>query len=309
MKTRDRIYIAGHGGLTGSAIVRRLRAEGYEDLLLRRSFELDLRKQAAVEDFFDRERPRYVFFAAGRVGGIGANMRWPAEFVRDNLLMEANIVHAAWRSGVEKLIMVSSSCAYPRECPQPMREEMLFTGALEPTNRAYAIAKLAGIELGRSYGEQYGFPVVSLVACNIYGPGDNFDPASSHVLAALLRRFHEAKVSEAERVMVWGTGAPRREFMYSDDLANACLFAAERCGLGVWNVGTGTDQTIIELAEVVKEVVGFEGEIAFDASKPDGMARKLLDVSRMAALGWRAEVSLREGIERAYTRFREALSF
>ncbi len=310
-----RIYVAGHRGMVGSAIVRRLRAAGHDNLLLRSRTELDLTDQRAVEAFLAAERPDYVVLAAAKVGGIHANDTYPADFIRINLAIALNVIHGAWRVGVERLLFLGSSCIYPREAPQPMREEALLTGPLEPTNEPYAVAKIAGIKLCESYNRQHGTRYRSVMPTNLYGPNDNFHPENSHVIPALLRRFHEAKESGAGSVTVWGTGSPRREFLHVDDLADACVHlmdvddetyarhTAPMCSHV--NVGTGEDVSIRELAELVAEVVGYEGEIRFDPSRPDGAPRKLLDVSRLHALGWRHRIGLREGLERTYRWFLE----
>ena len=296
-----RIFVAGHRGLVGSALARRLTGDGCTDLLLRTRDELDLRNQADVDAFFAAERPDYVFLAAARVGGILANSTYPAEFIRDNLLVQTNVIDSAYRNGARKLCFLGSSCIYPKLSPQPMKEEHLLTGPLEPTNQPYAIAKIAGIEMARSYRRQYGFAAISLMPTNLYGPGDNFDLDSSHVLPALLRKFHEAKEQGAPTVTVWGTGKPRREFLHVDDLADAAVFLMrEYDGDEIVNVGWGKDLTITELAELIRDVVGFTGEIEFDASKPDGTPRKLLDTSRLTALGWAPGISLREGLAGTY---------
>jgi GDP-L-fucose synthase len=301
VKTHDKIFVAGHRGLVGSAIVRRLRADGYDNLVLRPRSELDLSDQAAVNRFFAEERPDYVFFAAAMVGGILANNTFPADFIRDNLSVALNVIDAAYRSGVQKLLFLGSSCIYPKFAPQPMREEYLLTGELEPTNEPYAVAKIAGIKLCQSYNRQYGTRFISAMPTNLYGPGDNFDLQSSHVLPALLRKVHDAKLAGAAAVEVWGSGTPRREFMHVDDLADACHFLMrEYDGLEIVNVGVGEDVSIREVAELIRTVVGYPGELTFDPTKPDGTPRKLLDVSKLTALGWRASIGLREGIERAY---------
>lgn len=300
-----KIYVAGHRGMVGSAIVRRLEAAGYANVLTRSHAELDLTHQTSVEQFFQQEKPDYVFLAAAKVGGIHANNSYRAEFIYQNLMMEANIVHAAWQAGVQRLLFLGSSCIYPRDCPQPIKEEYLLTGPLEPTNEPYAIAKIAGIKLCESYNRQYGTQYVSVMPTNLYGPNDNYDLNNSHVLPALIRKAHEAKLRGDTRYEVWGSGKPMREFLYVDDMANACVFLMERGDVcdGLFNVGTGQDVTIRELAETVMDVVGFKGDIVFDASKPDGTPRKLLNVDRMRALGWQATTALRDGIAKAYADF------
>ena len=305
---RTRIYVAGHLGMAGSAIVRRLRTGGYENLLLRTRAELDLLDQAAVRSWMRSAQPEYVFLAAGKVGGIVANDRERGAFLYENLLIEANIIHAAREAEVGGLLFLGSSCIYPRDCPQPIREEYLLTGPLEQTNEPYAIAKIAGVKLCESYNRQYGTRFVALMPTNMYGPNDNYDLETSHVLAALLRKAHETKSRGERRLVVWGSGTPRREFLHADDLADACVFLMERgIGEGLYNVGTGTDVSIRELAEMVLQAVGLDGEIAFDRSKPDGTPRKLLDVSRMKALGWSARIDLQAGIRSAYEDMRLAL--
>ncbi|HMM45531.1 MAG TPA: GDP-L-fucose synthase [Candidatus Macondimonas sp.] len=295
------IFVAGHRGLAGSAIVRRLRQAGFDNLLLRTHAELDLTDAAAVDAFFAREQPAYVFLAAARVGGIHANNTYPVDFLRDNLQIEINVIDAAHRHGAAKLLFLGSSCIYPKFAPQPMPEDCLLSGALEPTNEWYAIAKIAGIKLCQAYRRQYGFNAISLMPTNLYGPGDNFHLANSHVLPALIRKFHEAKVSGAGEVVVWGSGTPRREFLHVDDLADACLFLMQHYDdERIINVGVGEDVSILELATLVQRVVGFEGRIVLDPSKPDGTPRKLLDVSRLTALGWRARIDLVDGIRETY---------
>jgi len=299
-----RIYVAGHRGLVGSAIVRRLEADGCTNLLTVGREQVDLTAQAAVDAFFQKERPEYVFLAAARVGGIHANSSYPAEFLRDNLAIQTNVIHSAWRAGVKKLCFLGSSCIYPKHAGQPMTEDMLLTGSLEPTNEWYAVAKIAGIKMCQAYRRQYGFDAISLMPTNLYGPGDNFDLQNSHVLPALIRKFHEAKVANAPEVVMWGTGSPRREFLHVDDMADATVFLmGNYSGEGMVNVGVGEDVSIRELAALVGEVVGFEGRIVNDASKPDGTPRKLLDVSRLHAMGWKARIGLRDGISRTYQWF------
>jgi GDP-L-fucose synthase len=301
MEKDARIFVAGHRGLVGSAIVRRLRRSGYENLVFRTSAELDLERQERVEAFFEQERPEYVFLAAAKVGGIWANATYPAEFIYSNLAIETNIVHASYLFEAKKLLFLGSSCIYPKHCPQPMKEEYLLSGFLEPTNEPYAVAKIAGIKLCQAYNRQYGTRFISVMPTNLYGPGDNFDLKTSHVLPALLRKFHEAKVKGDRWVEIWGTGVPRREFLYVDDLADACLFLMNHYDADdIINVGVGKDQSIRELAELVGEIVGFEGDLRFDPTQPDGTPLKLLDVSRLTALGWQAQTPLREGIKQAY---------
>jgi GDP-L-fucose synthase len=301
MERGRKIWVAGHRGLVGSAIVRRLRALGHENLVLRTKAELDLTDARAVDAFVAAERPAYVFLAAAKVGGIVANDKQPADFARENLLIQTHVIDAAYRHGVTKLQFLGSSCIYPKHAPQPMKEEHLLTGPLEPTNEAYAIAKIAGIVMLRSYRRQHGFSGISLMPTNLYGPGDNFDLTTSHVLPAMLRKMHDARRAHERKVVLWGTGAPRREFLHVDDLADAAVFTMERYDdPQILNVGVGEDVSIRELAELVREVVGFEGEIVWDTTKPDGTPRKLLDVSRLATLGWRAKISLEQGLRSVY---------
>ena len=305
MDKHTKIYVAGHSGMVGSAIVRRLRAMGYLNILTRTHAELELTHQTSVEQFFKQEKPDYVFLAAAKVGGIHANNTYRGEFIYQNLMMEVNIVHAAWQSGVQRLLFLGSSCIYPRDCPQPIKEGYLLTGSLEPTNEPYAIAKIAGIKLCESYNRQNGTQYVSFMPTNLYGPNDNYDLNNCHVIPALIRKAHEAKLRGDSSYVVWGSGKPMREFLYVDDMAVACVFLMERDDVqdGLFNVGTGQDVTIRELAETVMDVVGFEGEIVFDASKPDGMPRKLLNVDRLRTLGWQSKTSLRDGIAKAYADF------
>ena len=318
MHPQSRIYVAGHRGLVGSAIARALAAGGFNQLILSSRAELDLTKASEVDRFFERERPDYVFLAAAKVGGILANDTYPADFIRENLAIESNVIDASYRNGVKRLLFLGSSCIYPKLCPQPIKEEYMLTGPLEPTNRPYAVAKIAGIEMCWSYNRQYGTQFLSAMPTNIYGPGDNFHASNSHVLPAMIRKVVQAKLTGAHQLEVWGTGTPRREFLYSDDLAEACLFlmnlredvfsrllTADVPPL--INVGTGEDVTIRELAEMVSSVLGFDGELVFDPSKPDGTPRKLLDVSRMAALGWKARTSLADGIRLTYELTRDEL--
>jgi GDP-L-fucose synthase len=312
------IHVAGHRGLVGSALVRQLQAHGHQNLLLRTHAELDLADPAATEAFYAQTKPEYVFLAAARVGGIHANNSYPADFIRDNLAIQNSVISAAHRHGVKRLLFLGSSCIYPKLAPQPMREDALLTGPLEPTNRAYALAKIAGIEMCWSYNRQHQTRFLAVMPTNLYGPGDNYHPENSHVIPALLRRFHEAKVAGAESVTVWGSGTPRREFLYSDDMASACihlmqlpperfdsLLGSDEVTTGVFepplvNIGVGTDLTIRELVDAVAQAVGYRGAVHFDTSKPDGTPRKLLDVSRVHALGWRHQVDLAEGLRKAY---------
>ena len=306
MSETQRIFVAGHRGLVGSALVRRLAAMGRETVLVRARSALDLTDAAAVNAFFASEKPTHVVLAAAKVGGIKANDTYPAEFLRDNLAIQTNVIHAAWAHGVAKLVFLGSSCIYPRLAPQPMQEEYLLTGALEPTNEWYAIAKIAGIKMCQAYRRQYGFNAISLMPTNLYGPGDNFSIASSHVLPALIRRFHEAKLQNSPEIVIWGTGTPKREFLHVDDVAAATVFLMDHYdGEGIVNVGTGSDVTIAELAHTIGEVVGYTGAIVFDPTKPDGTPRKWLDVSKATELGWTASIGLREGIASTYQWFRE----
>jgi GDP-L-fucose synthase len=305
----SRIFVAGHRGLVGSAIVRLLKKQGYLNLILATRAELDLRDQAAVSRFFARQRPEFVFLAAAKVGGILANSTRPAEFLYDNLAIQTNVIHAAWQNGTQKLMFLGSSCIYPQLAPQPIKEEYLLTGPLEPTNEAYAIAKIAGLKMAAAYREQYGFPAICLMPTNLYGPGDNFDLETSHVLPALIRRFHEARMSKSPSVTLWGTGTPRREFLHVDDLAAAACFVMEkhdaRGPLGnLLNVGSGDDLSIAELAKLIARIVDYGGQIRFDPMRPNGTPRKLLDVSRIHSLGWRARITLEEGIASTYEWYR-----
>ena len=301
MNKSSRIYVAGHRGLVGSAICRRLDAEGFTHLLTRRSDELDLTRQAEVEAFFQREKPDYVFLSAAKVGGILANNTYPADFIYKNIMIQSNIIHASYANGVRKLLFLGSSCIYPKFAPQPIKEEYLLTGELEPTNEPYAVAKIAGIKMCQAYNSQYKTNFISVMPTNLYGPGDNFDLETSHVLPALIRKFHEAKTGQSSSVTIWGTGTPKREFLYIDDLADACVFLMNNYdAAGIVNIGVGDDISINELARLVKRLMGYSGEIVYDSSKPDGTPRKLLDVSRLNSLGWKAKISLEEGIARTY---------
>jgi GDP-L-fucose synthase len=306
MDLTSRIYVAGHRGLAGSAIVRALKRAGYERLIVRPRSELDLRDREAVEKFFAAERPEYVFLAAAKVGGILANDSFPGDFIRDNLLIQTHVIDAAYRYSTQKLLFLGSSCIYPKLAAQPMGEGCLLTGPLEPTNSAYAVAKIAGIEMCRAYQRQYGFDCTCLMPTNLYGPGDNFDLKNSHVLPALIRKFHEAKTGGASEVVVWGTGTPRREFLYVDDLAEAAVFLMN-CSKSATlvNVGVGEDISIRELAEMIRDLSGYQGAIHYDTSKPDGTPRKLLDVSLVNSLGWRAKTSLRDGVAATYRAYAE----
>jgi len=326
MEKHAKIYVAGHRGLVGSAIMRTLEAQGYCNFVVRTHAELDLTDQAATVAFFAHEKPEYVFLAAARVGGIHANNTYPAEFIRTNLAVQDNVIHTAYLNGVKRLMFLGSSCIYPKLAPQPLKEEYLLTGPLEPTNRPYALAKIAGIETCWSYNRQYGTKYLAAMPTNLYGPGDNYHPENSHVIPGLIRKFHEAKLRGDATVPVWGSGTPRREFLYSDEMAEACVFlmnlpddrygallgsdevATGRFDPPLINVGMGEDVTIRELAETVREVVGFTGGITFDATKPDGTPRKLMDVSRLKHAGWQARISLREGLGRAYADFADAVA-
>lgn len=325
MNKSSKIYIAGHRGLVGSAIYRRLKSEGYSNLVIRTSKELDLTSQAEVETFFENEKPEYVFLAAAKVGGIWANNTYPADFIYRNIMIQSNIIHSSYLHGVEKLLFLGSSCIYPKYAPQPMKEEYLLTGELEPTNEPYAVAKIAGIKMCESYNRQYGTNFISVMPTNLYGPFDNFDLETSHVLPALIRKFHEAKIRMANlsedrgrryeatasglqpqtsgnnAVTIWGTGTPRREFLYVDDLADACVFLMNNYdGSEIVNIGVGEDVSISGLASLIKEIVGYKGDIVYDSTKPDGTPRKLLDVSRLNSLGWKAKTGLAEGIGKTY---------
>jgi GDP-L-fucose synthase len=300
MNKDGKIYVAGHRGLVGSALVRALRAEGYSNLVLRTHKELDLTDQIAVAQFFQQEKPEYIFLAAAKVGGIWANNTYPGDFIRENLLIQTNIIHQAWVHGVKKLLFLGSSCIYPRECPQPIKEEYLLTGPLEATNEPYAIAKIAGIMMCQSYNRQYGTNFISVMPTNLYGPGDNYDLQNSHVLPALIRKFHEALPDKP--VVVWGTGTPRREFLHADDLASSCIYLMNHySGTEILNIGTGEDIAIRDLVHLVQKVVGHQGTIVWDDTKPDGTPRKLLDVSKLNGLGWKDRIGLQEGISAVYT--------
>lgn len=301
MHKTSAVFVAGHGGLVGSAIVRKLRARGHANLICRTRAELDLMRQEEVAAFFRSSKPEYVFMAAAKVGGILANSLFPADFLQNNLLIQSNVIEAAYRHGTRKLLFLGSSCIYPKYCPQPIKEEYLLTGELEPTNDAYAIAKIAGIRMVQAYRSQYGFDGISLMPTNLYGPGDNFHLQTSHVLPALIEKFHSAKISGAKHVVLWGSGRPRREFLHVDDLADAAVFAMDNYSSAqILNVGAGRDIMILELAEMIRDIVGHPCEILLDASKPDGTPQKLLDVSRFSALGWNAKIALRDGIEQTY---------
>ncbi len=320
MNKNAKIYVAGHRGLVGSALMRNLQDKGYTNLVTRTHAELDLTDENATQQFFESQKPDYVFLAAAKVGGIHANNTYPAEFIRENLAIQDNVIHQAYSAKVKRLLFLGSSCIYPRDCPQPIKEEYLLTGPLEPTNRPYALAKIAGIEMCWSYNRQYGMQFLAAMPTNLYGSGDNYDLNTSHVIPALIRKFHEAKQGNAKEVLVWGTGTPKREFLYSDDMAEACVFlmnlpdgqfrpllAADRNDAlpPLMNIGSGSDLTIAELALLIKDVVGFEGDIAFDTSKPDGTMRKLMDSSRLNQLGWQASIPLKNGLASAYKAFLE----
>ena len=308
MKPGSKIYVAGHQGLVGSAIHRRLTEKGFTNLLGRSREALDLERQAEVEAFFDAQRPEYVFVAAAKVGGIWANNTYPAEFIYSNIMVQTNIIHASYRSGVKKLLFLGSSCIYPKHCSQPMKEEYLLTGPLEPTNEPYAVAKIAGIITCQSYHRQFGANYISVMPTNLYGPNDNFDLNTSHVIPALIRKFHDAKVEGRPSVDVWGSGNPRREFLHVDDLADACVFLMDQYDdPEIINIGWGEDISIAELARLIRDVVGYTGEIVYDPTKPDGMPRKLLHVGKLMSLGWRPRLSLREGLERTYEWYRDNL--
>ena len=301
MKINSRIYVAGHRGLVGSAIIRALEQNGFENLITRTHAELELLDAVAVQEFFAETKPEFVFLAAAKVGGIYANSTYPADFMRENLLLQTNVIHEAWRHGVEKLMFLGSSCIYPKLCPQPIKEEYLLTGRLESTNDAYALSKIAGIKTCQSYNQQYGTKFFSVMPTNLYGINDNFHPENSHVLPALIRKFHEAKLSNAETVSIWGNGTARREFLHTDDLAEAVLFLMENYDdLEIINVGCGEDQTIRELAETIQKVVGFSGRLDFDTSYPNGTPQKILDISKINSLGWKPRIPLKEGLKQVY---------
>ena len=307
MNKSDRIYVAGHRGMVGSAIVRKLEREGYQNIIVKTSVELDLRDQSKVDEFFTKENPAYVFLAAAKVGGIHANNSYRGEFIYDNMMIQNNVIHHAYKSGVKKLLFLGSSCIYPKLAPQPLNESSLLSDFLEPTNEPYAIAKIAGIKMCEAYRHQYGCDFISAMPTNLYGPNDNYDLNNSHVLPALLRKFHEAKVNEDNQVVVWGTGSPKREFLHVADLADACFFLMENySGSDFVNVGSGKDLSIKELALMIKEIVGFEGSVVFDTSKPDGTPRKLMDVGRINGLGWKYKIELEDGIRSVYNELIEA---
>lgn len=304
MNKNEKIYIAGHQGMVGSAIKRRLEREGFTNLIVRSSKELDLRKQSHVFEFFEQQKPAYVFLAAAKVGGIVANNTYRADFIYENLAIQNNVIHAAYLQGVKKLMFLGSSCIYPKMAPQPLKEEYLLTGLLEPTNEPYAIAKIAGIKMCEAYRAQYGCDFISVMPTNLYGPNDNYDLQNSHVLPALIRKFHEAKVESKSEVILWGSGSPLREFLHADDMADACVYLMENYSSHEFlNIGTGHDISIKDLAELIKKIVGYEGTIVWDSSKPDGTPRKLMDVSKLTALGWKYNIELADGIELAYSDF------
>jgi len=301
MDKNDKIYIAGHRGMVGSSILRKLKKDGFENFVFRTSDELDLRDQQAVADFFAKEKPGYVFLAAAKVGGILANNTYRAEFLYDNLMIQSNVIENAYRNNVKKLLFLGSSCIYPKLAPQPLKEDYMLTGLLEPTNEPYAIAKIAGIKMCDAYRSQYGCNFISVMPTNLYGPNDNYDLNNSHVLPALLRKFHEAKINDQPEVIVWGSGTPRREFLHADDMADACVFLMKNYNEpGLMNIGIGVDISIKELAEMMKDIVGYSGKIVFDASKPDGTPRKLMDVSKLSMLGWKATINLQDGVTQVY---------
>jgi GDP-L-fucose synthase len=304
MDKQSKIYIAGHRGMVGSALLRKLKAEGYTNFVLKTSSELDLRNQSDVRTFFEKEKPEYVFLAAAKVGGIVANNSYKADFIYDNLMIQNNIIHESFNNNVSKLLFLGSSCIYPKLAPQPLKEDYLLTGLLEPTNEPYAIAKIAGIKMCDAYRYQYGCNFISVMPTNLYGPNDNYDLNNSHVLPALIRKVHEAKINNKNEVIVWGTGTPRREFLHADDLADACFYLIQNYNEeGFINIGVGEDISIKELAELVKQIIDYKGKLEFDTSKPDGTPRKLLDVSKLHRMGWRAKISLKEGIGKVYSEF------
>ena len=304
MELYSKIFVAGHNGLVGSAILRKLQQEGYSNLITRSREQLDLIDKRAVEHFFEQEKPEYVFLAAAKVGGIMANQSYPADFIYQNISIQSNVIDAAYTFKTKKLLFLGSSCIYPRDCPQPIREEYLLTGALEKTNEAYAIAKIAGIKMCQAYNRQYGTTFIAVMPTNLYGPRDNFDLDSSHVVPALLRKFHEAKIENRDEVVIWGSGTPKREFLYVDDMADASLYLMNNYdGSEIVNIGTGEDVSINDLARLIKVIVGFKGEIVYDSSKPDGTPRKLLSMTKLHGLGWQHKVELQEGIERSYEWF------
>ena len=308
MNKQEKIYVAGHRGMVGSAITRKLKQEGFNNLLFKTSSELDLRDQRAVHEFFEKEKPDYVFLAAAKVGGILANNIYRAEFIYDNMLIESNIIHASWKSGVKKLMFLGSSCIYPKMAPQPLKEEYLLTGLLEPTNEPYAIAKIAGIKMCDAFRSQYGCNFISVMPTNLYGPNDNYDLNNSHVLPAMIRKFHEAKIKNEPTVIIWGSGTPRREFLYADDLADACFFLMQEYNEpGFINIGVGDDIEIRELANLIKKITGYNGEIRNDLSKPDGTPRKLMDSGRLNQLGWKPKTTLEEGIRKVYSEYVKTL--
>jgi GDP-L-fucose synthase len=309
MEKGEKIFVAGHEGMIGSAILRLLKRDGFTNLVTRTSSELDLTDQKAVSDFFQDEKPDYVFLPSAKTGGILANSSYPAEFIYANIQAQTNVIHSAWRGGVKKLLFLGSSCIYPKDCPQPMKEEYVMSDKLEPTSEAYAVAKIAGIKMCQSYNRQYGTDYVSAVPADVYGPNDDFDPETSHVLPALIRRIDEAKSSDKHEVVVWGTGLPRRECLYVDDLANSCLFLMNNYDDSeIINIGSGGDLTIREMAELVSEVTGFKGKVVFDRSKPDGARQKLLDVSKISKLGWSAKIRPKEGIGQTYQWYKNHVS-
>ncbi len=304
IKQKDKIYVAGHRGLVGSSIVRCLEQNGFQHIITRTHQELELTNQQAVHQFFKQEKPDFVFLAAAKVGGIYANNSYPAEFIRDNLLIQAHIIHEAYVSNVKKLLFLGSSCIYPRDCPQPIKEDYLLTGPLEPTNKPYALAKIAGIEMCQAYNRQYGTAFISVMPTNLYGPGDNYDLENSHVIPALIRKMHEANIRGDKEVMIWGTGQPKREFLYVDDLAQACIqMMNHKEGIDLINIGSGQDLTILALAELIQEIVGFKGKLVFDTKMPDGTPRKILNIDKANEMGWTPKTPIREGLEKTYKAF------